>query len=401
MVLLRISKQEHLERIEKTRRELSRRKLDALYLSNPARIFYLTGYPFIVGARPFGLLIPQNHDPTLIVPRLEETHIRDRRPVNFSDIVTYWEYPGKPEPIEVIANTFKQKGLETKRIGFDSLALPDVSGCTTMSLPEKLPDASLIPSKDIVDKARLTKSEQELQLFREAVKWANLAHTFLQEFIEPGLSEIEVSARATYHATMAMLKTLGPEYEPLGLVWYPAWARFKAGPRTAYTHGLLANRKVKANDPVETSAEGMVGGYSNHLERTMYVGKPNSKFRRYFSVMMKMHDNAISACKPGVKCSDVHKEALKVVKEAGLDPSKMIHHRSGHGMGVEHFEAPYLVDGDNTILAPGMVFTIEPGLCVDGYSCFRHCDTVVITQDGCEVIDYYPRELEQLTIGHT
>jgi len=399
MVFLRISKQEHLRRIERVKGELARRRLDALYLTSPARISYLTGYPFLSGSRPFGLLIPRNDDLTIIIPKLEESHLRDRDPAGVSEIVAYWEYPGTPDPLDIIVRTFKRKKLQTKRVGVDSVTLPDVAGCRGGSIADKLPSAHLIPSRDIVDKMRLTKSEEELRLFKEAAKWGNLAHAFLQESIRPGLSEIEISAKATYCATTAMLKTLGPEYEPFGLVWYPAWARFKAGPRTAYTHGLLVNRRVERNDPVETAAEGMIGGYSNHLERTMYVGKPSGKFRKYFSVMRRMQDTAISFCRPGVKCSDVHKEALRVVKKAGLDASKMIHHRSGHGIGVEHFEAPYLVDGDETTLAPGMVFTVEPGLYLNGYSCFRHCDTVAVTEDGCEVMDYYPRELEDLMIA--
>jgi len=398
MVLVRIPKQEHLDRIERIRKELQRRKLDALYLANPARISYVTGYPFLPGARPFGLLIPDDGELTLIVPKLEETHLRERKPADISDIVAYWEYPAEPDPIHVIVETFKRRKLDTKRIGFDSSSFPEATGSKGGSLLQALTNAQLIPSREIIDEMRLRKSARELQLFREAAKWANLAHTHLQEFIEPGFSEIEVTAKATYHATVAMLMTLGPAYEPFGLTWYPAWARFKAGHRTAYTHGLLANRRVKLGDPVETAAEGMVGGYSNHLERTMHVGPSDEKFKKYFSIMMKMQETAFSFCRPGVKCSEVHRQVLRVVKEAGLNAVEVIHHRSGHGMGVEHIEAPYLVEGDETELAPGMVFTVEPGLYFTGYSCLRHCDTVAVTEEGPEVMDYYPRELEDLTI---
>jgi Xaa-Pro aminopeptidase len=398
MVLLRIPKQEHLQRINSIKEELKRRKLDALYLSNPFRVSYVTGFPFIACSRPFGLLIPKNDELVLIIPKLEQTHLKERGAVGVSEVVTYFEYPGKQDPLDVIAATFRRRKVDKKKIGFDSSALPDLPGYEGGSLSKKLPDATFIAARDIIDRMRSRKSTSEIELFKEAARWGNLAHTYLQEFIEVGRSEIEISSKATYHATSAMLKSLGPSYEPLELIWYPAWARFKAGHRTAYTHGLLVNRRVRLHDPIETAAEGMVGGYGNHLERTMYVGKPDNKFRRYFSIMLKMQNAAIATCKPGVKCEEVHRNVVRVVKHAGLNPKTVIHHRSGHGMGLEHFEPPFFVEGDQTTLAPGMVFTIEPGLYVDGYAGFRHCDTVVITEDGCEIIDYYPRELEDLIV---
>lgn len=388
-----------MQRIDRIRAELVHRNLDALYLSNPFRVTYVTGFPFITCSRPFGLLIPKDDEPILVIPKLEQTHLKERGAVGVSDVLTYFEYPDKQDPLDIIAEAFKRRRLtQTKSIGFDSSALPDLPGYEGRMLSEKLSDVKFISARDIVDTMRLRKSKNEIELLKEAAKWGNFAHTYLREFIEIGLSEIEISSKATYYATKDMLKSLGPGYEPLDLTWYPAWARFKAGHRTAYTHGLLMNRRVRLNDPIGTAAEGKVGGYANHLERTMHVGKADEKFKKYFSIMLRMRDAAISACKPGVKCEEVHQRVLRVVKDAGLDSNVVVHHRTGHGMGLEHFEPPFLVDGVETQLTPGMVFTVEPGLYVDGSAGFRHCDTVVVTENGCEVLDHYPRELEDLTV---
>ncbi|MEM2991004.1 MAG: Xaa-Pro peptidase family protein, partial [Halobacteria archaeon] len=299
--------------------------------------------------------------------------------------------------LDVLVKAFKERGLEDKVIGVDGPALLPVPDFQPPSLSDVLQTAKIRYAGDIVDNLRMIKSEEELALIEEAAKWSNLAHTLLQEYIEPGVSELEVSARASYEATSIMLKTLGPEYEPLGLMWNTVRARFKAGPRTAHAHGYLRNRKVRLGDIVETSASARVGGYFNHLERTMIVGKPSEKQKKYFNLMLKAQDTAIENLKPGARASDVHLAVRETIRKEGYDPDILMHHRTGRGLGLDDYEPPTLIDGDDTVLERGMVFHVEPGIYLhDG--CFRHCDTICITEDGCRDLDYYPRDLDSLTI---
>ncbi len=398
-VKLKVSEREHKQRVEKVRERMEEYGLDLLLLLSKPRIFYLTGFPYIEGSRVFVLGIPKEGELFLIVPKLEEDHVKLFRRHWVRDIIVYWEYPHGEEPAhKVIRRAIDERRLSSGVIGVDQMALTPIPNLDDITLDKVLPDARLVHAKKIVDSMRLIKSREEVELLREAAKWANLAHTYLQEVIEPGISEMEASSLATHLATREMLKTLGPEYEPFDLYWYSCWARFKAGSRTSLPHGLLANRRVRRGDVIETAAEGRIGGYGNHLERTMFVGEPNQEFVKYFELMLKAREAALEAVKPDIKAEDVHRAVVRRIREEGYNPEMLLKHRSGHGLGLEHFEPPFLVEGDSTILRPGMVFTVEPGIYLPGKACFRHCDTVVVTEEGYEILDYYPTDLETLTI---
>jgi len=112
--------------------------------------------------------------------------------------------------------------------------------------------------------------------------------------------------------------------------------------------------------------------------------------------MLKAQEAAFKALKPGAKCSTVDKATAKVFKKAGL--SKLMRHHTGHGLGLEGHKPPWIDIGNNTVLKPGIVVSCEPGIYEPGFSGFRHSDTVLITEDGAEIITYYPRDLESLTI---
>jgi Xaa-Pro aminopeptidase len=401
MVKITVSRREYERRFQTVMEKMRSTRLDALYLTNPKRIQYFTGCSSIFFSRPFGLLLLLDGTTTLIVPKIEEPQILKilkTELYGIDEVISYWEYPGTPHPLDTIAEVFKKSRLSGKKVGIDGSALADVVGVADISIQEKLPNVKFVLAKKLVDDMRLIKSPEEIELIKEAAKWSNLAHAFLYEFIKPGISEIEISSKATHYATTVMLKTLGEEYKSYELNWYSAWARFKAGPRTAFGHGCLSNRKVKIGDNILTSAEGLVGGYANHLERTMIMGEPSDKQKKFFEIMLKAQTAAIETCKPRVKCCDAHKAAMKVIKDAGLNVEVVVHHRSGHGIGLDEVEPPFLVDGNEEVLQPGMVFTVEPGIYIDGLGGFRHCDTIIITEDGWEDADYYPRDIESLTI---
>jgi Xaa-Pro aminopeptidase len=253
-------------------------------------------------------------------------------------------------------------------------------------------------AKDIIAKMRMIKSEEEIELIAESAKWANLAHTLLQENTAPGLWDVEVSITASYEASFMMRKALGPEYMPTRLGRFPASAGFRGqvGSMSAIPHAIATNRNIQEGDVLVTGAGADVGGYSCELERTMIVGKPNKKQKKYFEIMRKAQEAAFKAFKPGAKCADVDKAAKKVFLKAGCE--EFMRHHSGHGLGLEPHEPPWLDIGDKTVLKPGMIFSCEPGIYIPGFAGFRHSDTVLLTEDEVEIITYYPRDLDSLTI---
>jgi len=398
MVKIAISEEEYKRRINNVLEELARRKLDALYLTSGTSFLYLTGYSYIQTERPAALIILVEGEITFMGPALETDHVPLKTKL-VKNIKTYSDYPGEKHPIEHFATFLKELGLNDKKIGIDNMAgAAGIWGYKGPKIIEKLPSAKFVEAKDIVESMRLIKSREEIELIIESAKWGNLAHSLLQAYTEPGLWDLEISMRASHEASIAMKRALGPDYEPCKWGESPAGAGFRGqvGPMSAIPHAISTKRMIKVGDVIISGASADVGGYCSELERTMIVGEPTETQRRYFEVMLKAQDAALAGFRPGARCSDVDKVTLKVFQKAGY--GGLIRHHSGHGLGLEGHEPPWLDVGDDTVMMPGMVFSCEPGIYKPGYAGFRHSDTVVITEEGAEIVTYYPQDLESLTI---
>ncbi len=244
----------------------------------------------------------------------------------------------------------------------------------------------------------MIKSPAEIALIKESAKWGNLAHRLLQRYTRPGATETEVSLRAGQEATLAMLETLGPLYASRSLYGDGASAGYRGqiGRNAAIPHALANNITFQPGDVLVTGAGAPMWGYNSELERTMAIGSLTDEQKRMFDHMVALQDLAIRSLRPGVKCSDVDRAVRTYFEQHDLMPYWK--HHTGHAIGLRYHEAPFLDVGDDTEIKPGMVFTVEPGLYAAHLGGFRHSDTVVITEDGYEIITYYPRDLASLTI---
>jgi len=371
--------------------------LDLLLLTNGRHIFYLSHFSHITTERPAVLAVPPDGDLVFLGPMLEVDHLRHQTEL-VGEVRAYLDYPGERHPIVLFAEWLTDLGYGKARIGADNPAgAAGAYGYTGPPLSEKMPDASFVKVGDVLWEMRLVKSPAEIALIEESAKWGNLAHRLLQEYTAPGLWDAEVSQMASTEASSIMKKTLGPEYEPV-LRRAPARAGFRGqvGWKSAMPHSIGIGRAIKEGDVLVTGAGADVGGYNSELERTMIVGTPTAKQERYFEVMVRAQDAALEAMGPGVRCSEVDKAAMKVIVDAGYQD--LMRHHTGHGIGLEGHEPPWLDVGNDLELRPGMVLSCEPGIYELGYAGFRHSDTVVITDDGADRITYYPRDLESLTI---
>jgi Xaa-Pro aminopeptidase len=392
-----ISQAEHQSRADRLREHVEAEGLSGVVLFDAFYVLYQAGFAFIPTERPIAFAMNAQGEKALFVPRLEVEHAQAN---SLIDRVAYYvEYPDDPHPMTVFKDLLTEMGIGTdgKAIGADTDGYPWVMGYRGPRLSE-LMDSPVQSVTAFMEDRMAIKSEAELALIRESVKWGNLAHVLLQRYTRVGVTETEVSSRASHEATLAMLDTIGPIYRAQSGFSTGASAGYRGqiGRNAAIPHALANNITFQPGDVLVTGAGAPVWGYHSELERTMFIDPVTDEQRRMFDHMVALQDIAFDAMKPGIPCSEVDRAVRAYYETHSLLPYWK--HHTGHTIGLRYHEGPFLDVGDQTIIEPGMVFTVEPGLYVPELGGFRHSDTVAITEDGIEIMTYYPRDFESLTI---
>jgi Xaa-Pro dipeptidase len=370
------------------------RGLNGVVLFENAYVLYYTGFAFIPTERPAALVVNAAGERGMFVPRLEREHAQANATVQH--VADYPEYPSKHHPMEALSRLLDEMGVHGSA-GADNDGYPWILGYRGPTLTELTGTAPERVAAFVEDQMAI-KSEAEVGLIRESAKWGNLAHVLLQRYTRVGLTETEVSRRASTEATLAMLDAIGPLYRAQSMFSDGAEAGYRGqiGRNAAIPHALSNNIVFHEGDVLVTGAGAPVWGYHSELERTMVIGEPSAQQRELFDHMVALQDTAFDAMEPGARCSDVDRAVRAYYDEHKLWDSWK--HHVGHAIGLRYHEGPFLDIGDDTELQPGMVFTVEPGLYAAGVGGFRHSDTVVITAGGIEFLTYYPRDLESLTL---
>ena len=388
---LSISKDELLQRQQAFLKILDERQVDAAVLFSVTDIFYLTGFHFLPTERPIGFFIDPSKRTHLFVPALEQEHAEEFASVDF--VHAYPEYPGTTHPMEYFKKSLAEAGVPGNTIGYDSNGYGSPMGYRGPQLSSLIDAKEWRPLQGLIEEMRMIKSPAEIELIKESCRWGNLAHRLLQKYSKPGLSEIEITSRATTEATMAMIETLGPDYKPHGS---PANAFFRGqvGEMSAFPHAVTQNIVLKKGDNLVTAALCDVWGYKSELERTMFVQEVSKEQEKYFHIMYEAQEVAFAHIKPGEPVSSVERAVQQYFEQQNV--TALTQHHTGHAIGLLGHEAPFFDLGDHTIMKPGMVFTVEPGLYIRGLGGFRHSDTVLVTENGMEMLTYYPRDLDSL-----
>jgi Xaa-Pro dipeptidase len=391
---LAVAQHEYEERTAALTGYVNEQELAGVVLFDPYYVLYFVGFAFVPTERPMAFLLNASGEGGMLVPRLEREHAQANALVNH--VADYPEYPGEAHPMESLKTLLEQMGIRD-RFGADQDGYPWILGYRGPSLTE-LTGSTPEKVTAFVEDLMAIKSEAEIELIRESSKWGNLAHTLLQRYTRAGLTEVDVSQRATNEATLAMLDAIGPIYRAQNPFFEGASAGYRGqiGRNAAIPHALTANITFQAGDVLVTGATAPVWGYLSELERTMVIGAPSTEQRRMFEHMVALQDTAFEAIVPGARCSEVDRAVRAYYDEHDLwDYWK---HHVGHAIGLRYHEGPFLDIGDDTEIKPGMVFTVEPGLYAAGLGGFRHSDTVAVTADGLDFLTYYPRDLESLTL---
>jgi Xaa-Pro dipeptidase len=360
-------------------------------LFDASYIQYFTGFWFLSNERPVVFAQSVGGDQVIFVPEFEVA--RTRAETDFERIESYPEYPGVEHPMTILARALADLGL-AGTVAADQDGYPGILGYQGPPLSE-VTGASVPSVAGAIERMMARKSANEIELIRESGRWCSHAHRLLQEYTRPGVTEAEASLRAGHEATLAMLgESLGGQLGSSDGV--SAGYRGQIGRRSAWAHAIAHNIPFERGDMLVTETGAPVWGYNAELERAMIIGPPSDEQRRLFDHVVGAQQVAFDALRPGVTCADVDGAVMRYFEDNDLLPYWRQH--TGHAIGLRNHEAPFLDLGDHTPVEAGMVFTIEPGLYDDELGGFRHSDTVVVVEDGIELLTSYPRDLESLTL---
>jgi Xaa-Pro dipeptidase len=277
---------------------------------------------------------------------------------------------------------FQAAGLETGQVGIE----PGHLRILELRLLEAgAPRVNFVSAEEALSNLRIQKDAQELSLMRKAADIAQRALQATLPQVKIGITEAELASELT-------LKLLRHGSDPI--FTFPPIISF--GPNTANPHAFPSERKLAAGDLLLFDWGATYQGYASDITRTFAIGKVETELAQIAQIVKQANAAARTLAAPGVAAGDIDLAARQVIEQAGY--GKFFTHRTGHGLGMEIHEPPYIRSGSSFLLQPGMTFTIEPGIYLPGRGGVRVEDDCVITADGMETLTSLPRELMVLEL---
>jgi len=375
-------------KIAQVQQEMVQRKLDALVLLSAVNVIYTTGYFHLSTERPLAALISKSGDPVLFVPALESDQVKLWW---VKDYEAYFDYPGPVNRVRWIFERIANRGFAKARIGIEE---PTPSRLQQIKLGA--PDAEIIAADELIKTMRYVKDEDEINIMRRGMFFNDFSIQAGRDFVQAhgAVSENEILKAADDALADIMARELkdvvGVSIDP------PFGGLVPFGKRSAFPHAVPSKDRLQTGDALILSYTCQVGGYAVECERSFIVGKPTDYAKRLYDAMLAAHDVGVENLKEGAIAEEVDRKALEQIRKAGFE--NFLRHRTGHGIGLEGHEPPWIADGDKTVLKQGMTFSCEPGVYDPDWGGVRHSDTVVVRKDKGEVLNKYPTRLEDMII---
>ena len=362
----------YLDRVARARQAMSAAGIDVLLLSVGDDLPYFTGYTAMPLERLTMLVLTRVGEATLVVPGLEAPRVEER-----PGVFTLRPWAETEDPVAIVAGL---TGLAPGRSGSPSrAAVGDRTWATfVLGLQEALPATTFLRASAVTGPLRARKDEAEIEALRAAGAAVDAVARAMRERPFAGRTEADISRELVER----ILKG-GHERANFAIV--------ASGPNAASPHHEPGERVVEVGDSVVCDFGGTMAGYCSDITRTFVVGQPPAVLIDLYDVLYRAQEEAVQAARVGVACEAVDAAARSVIDAAGYGDYFI--HRTGHGIGLEEHEDPYLVSGNATPLAPGHAFSIEPGIYLPGRCGARIEDIVVATEDGPLRLNEAPREL--------
>lgn len=352
--------------------------LEGIALNAGPSLTYLTGLHFHLSERPVVAYFTPGSPPVIVLPELEAGKLAGvTYPIQE---FTYGEQPDTwgrvfNEALLAAELNGKKLGVEPRRMRFLELSYLNTG---------KL-KINLVSGAECLEEIRIYKDNTEIEAMQTAVKIAQDAIRAVIPLIKPGITERELAAELTIQ-----LLRHGSDSQ---LPFTPIVA---SGPNSANPHAFPSDRGLQWGDMLIIDWGASVGGYYSDLTRTFSLGEIDNEMSTIGQVVKDANQAAREIAAPGIAAQEIDRAARQVIKTAGYD--QYFIHRTGHGLGLESHEPPYIRDGNPRLLEPGMTFTIEPGIYIPGRGGVRIEDDVVMTKKGLHSFSDLPREVQLLDI---
>jgi Xaa-Pro aminopeptidase len=361
----------HAGRLDRAREQLSERGVDALLLGPSADLLYLTGYKAPLLERLTMLVLPAKGEPRLVVPRLEAPLARG----HLGDLeveVAAWDETD--DPVELVRATLRDAAAADGRLGVGD----QLWSTFLLRLQAALPEADFTVASNVTRALRMVKDAAEVEALAAAAAAIDQVVDGLAGLRWAGRSEQDV-AREIDHA----IRASGHDETTFVIVG--------SGPNGASPHHAAGPRVIRPGDAVVIDIGGRRAGYCSDTTRTLVVGEPPPGFAELYQVLQAAQEAGCRAVAPGVPAAVVDAACRDLIAEAGYGAQFV--HRTGHGIGLEEHEDPYVVDGNDEPLVAGMAFSVEPGIYLEGRHGARIEDIVVCTDDGARRLNTTSRDL--------
>jgi len=366
-----------LARQDKLRKTMQDSGFDAIVLNPGPSLTYLTGLHFHLSERPILVYITLDQKQIIVLPDLESAKVKNLPfPTQHH---TYGENPSSW--INAFQNAALEIGQNIKNIGVEPRGLRFLE---MQFLEKSLPNSSFNSADGVIASLRMFKGEKEIGYMQEAANIAENALRTILPNINTGVTEIEIASELA----MQLLKHGSNPKLP----FFPI---VSGGPNSANPHASPSDRQLTQGDLLVIDYGANVEGYFSDITRTFAIGNIDFEYQKIAEIVLKSNEAGRKAIKPGVTASSVDQAARKVIENAGY--GEYFFHRTGHGLGLEGHEEPYIREGNDIKLKIGMTFTVEPGIYLPGRNGVRIEDDVLVTSDGVLSFTSLPREL--ITLG--
>jgi len=345
--------------------------LDAVALVPGPNFRHITGGQFFLMERPFLIIISTFHKPVAVVPVLEVSNFTK---LNFdADVIEWQDNDGFQhafdKAFQLLGDSFTL-GIEGQLMrAFEMEAITKAAKNVTIKNAHK-----------IISKIRLNKDEYEIKSLNKAIEVAELALQDTLDFVKEGVTEVEIKS-----FLMQQLLKFGAQdiaFEPLVL----------AGSNSALCHGHSRNDyKIVNGDCLLFDFGATINGYHSDITRTFFLNSVSDESKNMYDVVLRANEKGREISKPGVSMHDLDDAVMNILEDSNY--KDFIVHKTGHGLGMNVHEDPYVMRKNYELLEEGMVITIEPGLYRDNYLGIRIEDDVLITEKGCKSLTSFDRNL--------